>query len=95
MAGRPKGSLNKATGFIKDVAQRYGAECVGILYSIAHNGKRRDADRIAAAELVLAYGYGKPTQRSEFSGPDGGPVPVTVEGADEALERLIKEIKGE
>ena len=93
--GRPKGSPNKATGFIKDVAQRYGAECVGILYRIAHSGKSKESDRIAASEVILAYGYGKPTQRNEFAGPDGGAIPLSVEGVDEALAKLVKEAKGE
>lgn len=31
-----------------------------------------------ATGLLLAYAYGKPTERVEISGRDGGPVPITT-----------------
>lgn len=31
-------------------------------------------DRIRAIELLMAYAYGKPRQRTEITGEDGGPV---------------------
>jgi hypothetical protein len=93
--GRPAGSPNKSTGFIKDIAQRHGPDCIAEMVKLVKNPKVAPSDKKACAELVLAYGYGKPTQRSEFSGPEGGAIPVSVEGADEALAKLIKEAKGE
>ena len=30
--------------------------------------------KVKIASLVLSYGYGQPTKRSEVSGPDGGPI---------------------
>lgn len=36
-------------------------------------------DRKAAWELLMAYGYGKPRQRIEHSGEDGGPAGLFVE----------------
>lgn len=33
-------------------------------------------ERLDAAELLLAYGFGKPTQSLELAGPGGGPIPV-------------------
>lgn len=33
-----------------------------------------------ATQILLAYAYGKPTERVEISGRDGGPVPIeTIE----------------
>ena len=40
-------------------------------------GTRGD-DCVKAAEIVLAYAWGKPTQGVEFSGKDGGAIPIEV-----------------
>lgn len=31
---------------------------------------------LEAIKLLLAYTYGKPTERKEISGPDNGPIPI-------------------
>lgn len=43
-------------------------------------------DRIDAAKLLIAYGYGKPLQTVEVSGPEGGSIPVT--GIQTLVEKL-------
>ena len=93
--GRPKGALNKSTLFIKDVAQRYGPDCIEALVRIVKHPKCTGQEKARAAEIVLAYGYGKPSQSLEIGGHGGGAVPVSVEGVDEALRKLIGELKGE
>jgi hypothetical protein len=45
-------------------------------------------DRIEAAKLLVAYGYGKPLQTVEVSGPEGGPVPVS--GIQTLVEKLAE-----
>jgi len=91
-AGRPKGARNKATEFIKPIAQRYGPDCIYAMMRIVKNPRSKDCDRKGAAELIMAYGYGKPVQRNEFGGPDGGAIPVTVDGVDQALQKVIAEM---
>ena len=44
------------------------------LAAMAIDVENEPKDRRACWELLLAYGYGKPTQRTELSGPDGGPL---------------------
>jgi hypothetical protein len=47
-----------------------------LLNAVAHS--RSPKERIDAATLLLAYGFGKPVQPAEISGPGGGPLPLTV-----------------
>lgn len=70
--GRPKGSPNKATAELRDLAQNYGAAAIDELARLA--GLVRDkrgsitgaaaseAARITALGLLLDRGYGKATQ---------------------------------
>lgn len=53
-------------------------------------GETRNADRIAAVKLLLAYGEGTPVQRQEISGPDGGPIEHDVAGSPR--ERILSEL---
>ena len=87
--GRPKGAKNKATEFIKPIAQRYGPDCLQMAFNIAKNGRSKDADRLKAMELIMAYGYGKPTESHEHSGPGGSAIPVSLEGLDEAIKSIV------
>lgn len=43
----------------------------------AHAKKAIEGDK-ASADLVFGYAYGKPTQRTEHSGNDGGPLALTL-----------------
>lgn len=52
-----------------------------------------DRDRIKAIELLTAYAYGKPRQRTEVSGPDGGPIQL-VDPNDYTDEQLAGMLKG-
>jgi len=92
--GRPKGSRNKATEFIKPIAQRYGPDCLEAMVKLIKNPKVKPADKKACAELVLAYGYGKPVQAHELSGKGGGPIlSANVAGIDESLAGIVNDLE--
>lgn len=50
------------------------------LVIIACNGDAKAA--VSAASLLLAYAYGKPTEKHEHSGENGGPIVLRVEYAE-------------
>lgn len=64
-------------------------DLIGVLASIA-NGKDadKDSDRIAAIKLLLAYGYGQPTQVVTHQGDPDQPLEVTVEHRQALASRL-------
>ena len=64
--GRQKGSLNKATAEIKEVARQYGTEAVEKLAELMRCDDNPQVQR-AAAEALLDRGYGKPSQAVEAS----------------------------
>lgn len=63
-AGRPKGSLNKATKEIKTLAQEYAPKAMKELARLAANAKSEQA-RCTAIGMLLDRGYGKPVQVNE------------------------------
>ena len=73
--GRKKGTPNKSTAKIKELAQTYSTDALKTLATIMLTSEN-DTAKIAAAKELLDRGYGKPTQALEHSGPDGGPVVV-------------------
>lgn len=72
--GSRKGIPNKATADIKAAAAVYGPQALAILITIAKDGKKPAASRVAAAVALLDRGFGKPAQ--SIAGPGGGPIPV-------------------
>lgn len=68
--GRQKGTPNKATREIKEIAQEYTLTAIRALAEIAENGDS-DAARVSAANALLDRAYGKPRAALEHSGPDG------------------------
>ena len=60
-AGRPKGSLNKATADIRAAAQEYSDQALQVLVNVATAGES-EAARVAAANAILDRAHGKPTQ---------------------------------
>lgn len=72
--GRPK----KDT-LLKDRCKNLTDKAVGLLEKIMVDVEARGTDRIRAAEIILAYGHGKPTQR--IAGDTELP-PVRVWGAN-------------
>lgn len=51
-------------------------------------------DRMKACEILLAYAYGKPTQRKEISGPDGGPIDFDAQTVKQLEELALDYIEG-
>lgn len=85
-SGNP-GGRPKLLAELKEKIQARGDELVDKLFAIAFEqpkarkvGRRVVLDgaspkeRVMAIEKLLAYGYGKPVQAVELSGPGGGPV---------------------
>lgn len=77
-AANGKGRPKKDT-LLKDRCKNLTDNAVGLLESIMVDKEARGTDRIRAAEIILAYGHGKPTQR--IAGDTELP-PVRVWGAD-------------
>lgn len=69
--GRKKGTLNKSTVEIKTLAQKHGAEAIGIL-AVLMKTSDSDTAKISAAKELLDRGYGKAAQ--SITGPDGVPL---------------------
>ena len=60
-AGRPKGSPNKATASIREAAQQYTDQALGVLAEVMTSGDSAAA-RVAAANSLLDRAYGRPAQ---------------------------------
>ncbi len=75
-AGRKKGSPNKATRTLKELAREYTSEAVEALIEVVRT--ETGAARVSAANAILDRGYGKPSQ--VLSGDeDGGAVRMVHE----------------
>ncbi len=59
--GRPKGTPNKATKEIKEIARIHGPAMIAELVRLA-GGAESEAARVAAIKEVLDRGYGKAQQ---------------------------------
>lgn len=79
-AGRPKGSLNKATASIRDAAQAYTDEALQTLATVMREGDSAAA-RVAAANSILDRAFGKPKQSMD--------VEADVKTAISTIERVI------
>lgn len=64
-AGRPLGSVNKATKehktTLSELARSHSEEALETLVDVMRNGQS-DSARMAAATAILDRGYGKPTK---------------------------------
>ena len=72
-AGRPKGSLNKATKEVRQVAGKYTLRACRKLWRLANEGKTEDIQLRATVEL-LDRGHGRPSQTQLVGGTGGGPL---------------------
>jgi len=77
--GRPKGSPNKSTAAIRAQALKLCPEMLRILAKMARSEDTGEAVRKDCAFIVIQYGAGKPKEMVEHSGPEGGPIPVSVD----------------
>lgn len=53
--------------------------------------KKAEEGNVKAIELLLHYGLGKPTDKVEMSGPDGGPVQL-LQDFDDDTKRELKRL---
>lgn len=74
--GRPKGSKNKLTleqsQTLAELAREYTEDALSTVVEIMKDTSVLASSRLAAANIVLDRGYGKPTQ--PITGKDGGPI---------------------
>lgn len=75
--GRKKGTPNKATASIKELARQYTTEALEALVGVLRNSET-DAAKVSAAKEILDRGYGKAT--TVVAGDDeGGPIRAITE----------------
>jgi hypothetical protein len=62
---------------IAGLARVHTADAIQALVEVCNNRTAHDRDRVAAANSLLAYGWGRPApmQALQHSGPDGQPLP--------------------
>lgn len=76
--GRAKGTPNKSTAVIRDVAREYTADAIKTLAEVMSDVLQSGPARVAAANALLDRGYGKPSQ--VMSGDeDGGAMKLITE----------------
>jgi hypothetical protein len=77
---RPVGVPNKASGAVRELAQKFGPEIIQRLADIAglcgSAGSEFEMTRITAMRELLDRGFGKATQ--PIGGQDGGPLRMVV-----------------
>jgi hypothetical protein len=80
--GRVKGTPNKATAEIKDVARQHGPQAIAVLARLMVEAESEQA-RVAAANAILDRGYGKPSQHIDAN--------VNVTAQEDALDQLDRD----
>lgn len=75
--GRQKGTPNKKTAELSEIAGKYTAAAVEELGRLAVSATSEQA-RVGAIKELLDRAYGKAVQRNEQSGPNGGPIQMDV-----------------
>lgn len=83
--GRPKDSGQVLR--IKEILRSGAEETARAVVAKAKKGDLR------AAQMVLEYAIGKPTDRVELSGPDGGPIELAATMTDEERRVLRDAIR--
>lgn len=92
MPGRNGGQLRRGGGSlvkteraqVRKALLEGSMEAAQVLLEKARGGDMK------AIELVLAYGIGKPTEKVEVSGPDGGPMEI-VQMLDDHEKRALRD----
>lgn len=75
--GRQKGTPNKATASIRDLARQYTEQALAALTSVLSDPNEPAAARVSAAKEILDRGYGKAS--TVLSGDeDGGPMQLVT-----------------
>lgn len=69
--GRTKGTPNRATASIRDIARQYTDEAIEALVTVMRDVDAPSAAVIGAANSILDRAYGKPSQMVEGAGENG------------------------
>lgn len=81
--GRPKGATNKASAHALEVFLKlggpHGKQYAQQLHDLATKPHDDPHVRLKALAIIAPYIWGKPIERHEVSGVDGGPVRVVHE----------------
>jgi hypothetical protein len=76
-SGRKKGSPNKVTAEIKEIANQYGEQALLTLVNLMHTANS-DSTKVMAAKEILDRAYGKATQYQEVEVDHKGGVDVNI-----------------
>jgi Family of unknown function (DUF5681) len=88
--GRPKGVARTVREVCGGDPTRLAEGLLAIANGEGLNGKPvREADRIRAAELLLAYGWGKPPEFAAIEGAD----PLEQDEISEAISGLVEQLR--
>lgn len=68
--GRVKGTPNKATACVREVAQQYTEQAVETLVEIMQDMTAPPAARVSASNSILDRAHGKPTQSVDHQSSD-------------------------
>ena len=72
----------------------HSPQALAKLVSILTSEGSKDPDAIKAAEMILAYAWGKPNQRTELSGPDNTPLKIDMNMTLSDLDQQIAQLEG-
>ena len=87
--GRQKGVRNLVTREIREVAGKYTLRAVKRAWKLAEAAESEGV-QLQALSLILAYGHGKPTDRQEITGADGGAITTAIEGGLNPLAEMAR-----
>lgn len=76
-SGNPSGRPKDAHGLAQE-ARKWGPKAIEILAGMMTDKQEAGKVRVAAAQVLLDRGYGKPTQSVEHSGKGGGAIQFNV-----------------
>lgn len=84
--GRLKGTPNKATGEIKELARSYAPAAMKELARLSVKAESEQA-RVSAIKELFDRGYGRAPQSHEVTGANGGPI-TTVDLTNATKEQI-------
>jgi hypothetical protein len=90
-SGNPSGRPSAARAELADLLDKHytpAKRAATLRRMIAITEADDDARALEAIKLLWAYTFGKPIERRELSGPDGGPVHVTGDALRDAEREL-------
>ena len=87
--GRQKGTPNKSSGEMRELAQAYGPKALATIVRLMDS--QDDDMKLRASQTLLDRGYGKPSQQLQHAGHDGGPLDLHSM-SDEDLDKLASRL---